>query len=101
MAFTTSDTFGRAGAVWPSLFAFPAEPPSAADSQLVLYQKWGTYHIRSPHENFDSAAANREMFQRLRDLGHRPAGGEVPEGFGWECWRSYVGEMLEALFPVW
>ena len=101
LAFTTRDLFGRAGAVWPTLFAFADEPPSAADNPLVLYQKWGTYHLRAPHENFDSAEANREMWRRLRDLGHRPSGGEVPEGFGWECWRAYVGEMLTALFPAW
>ena len=100
LAYSSPGTFARAGAVWPTLFAFGAEPPPAADSPLVLYQKWGSYHIRSPHENFDSAVANREMWQRLRDLGHRPAGGEVPEGFGWACWRAYVGEMLTALFPA-
>ena len=100
LAYTAPEIFARAGAVWPTLFAFDAEPPSAADSSLVLYHKWGSYHIRSPHENFDSAVANREMWQRLRELGHRPAGGEVPEGFGWSCWRAYVGELLTALFPV-
>ena len=100
LAFSAPDTFARVGAVWPSLFAFGGEPPAAAESPMVLYQKWGTYHIRSPHENFDSAVVNREMWQRLRSLGHRPAGGEVPEGFGWACWRAYVGEMLTALFPA-
>ena len=100
LAYESPDTFARVGAVWPNLFAFGAEPPAAADSPLVLYQKWGSYHIRSPHENFDSAVANREMWQRLRELGHRPSGGEVPEGFGWACWRAYVGEMLTALFPA-
>lgn len=100
LAFSAPDTFARVGAVWPTLFAFGAEPPKSADSPLVLYQKWGSYHLRSPHENFDSADANRQMWQQLRDLGHRPAGGEVPEGFGWACWRAYVGEMLTALFPA-
>ena len=100
LAFKAPDKFARVGAVWPTLFAFGAEPPISAEHPLVLYQKWGTYHIRSPHENFDSAVANREMFQTLRDLGYRPAGGEVPEGFGWACFRGYVGEMLTALFPA-
>jgi enterochelin esterase-like enzyme len=100
LAYGAPDVFARVGAVWASLFAFAAEPPTAADSPLVIYQKWGSYHIRSPHENFDSANANRDMFQRLRELGHRPTGGEVPEGFGWACWRAYVGEMLTALFPA-
>ena len=67
---------------------------------LVIYQRWGTYHLRSPHENFDSAVYNREFQQRLRDLGHRPAGGEVPEGVGWNNYRGYVGEMLRVLFPA-
>jgi enterochelin esterase-like enzyme/outer membrane protein assembly factor BamB len=100
LAFTAAETFARIGAIWPVLFAFEDEPPAASDSALVLYQKWGSYHLRSPHENFDSAQANREMFQQLRRLGHRPAGGEVPEGFGWSCWRAYVGEMLTSLFPM-
>ncbi len=100
LAYKSPETFARVGAVWPNLFAFADTPPAAADSPLVLYQKWGSYHLRSPHENFDSAQANREMWQRLRELGHRPSGGEVPEGFGWACWRAYVGEMLTALFPA-
>jgi enterochelin esterase-like enzyme/outer membrane protein assembly factor BamB len=100
LAYNSPQMFARVGAVWPTLFAFDAEPPAAADSPLVLYQKWGSYHLRSPLENFDSAQANREMWQRLREAGHRPSGGEVPEGFGWACWRAYVGEMLTALFPA-
>jgi outer membrane protein assembly factor BamB len=99
LAFTTTGTFARIGAVWPVLFAFEAEPPASADRPLILYLKWGSYHLRSPHENFDAANANREMWRRLRELGHRPSGGEVPEGFGWACWRAYVGELLTALFP--
>lgn len=88
------------GALWPMLFAFDSQPPTADDQPLVIYQRWGAYHLRSPHENFDSAVANREFQQRLRDLGHRPAGGEVPEGVGWNNFRGYVGEMLRALFPA-
>ena len=99
LAFESPDRFARVGALWPTLFAFGSEPPSADDQPLVIYQKWGTYHMRSPHENFDSAVSNRELQQRLRDLGHRPAGGEVPEGVGWNNFRGYVGEMLRVLFP--
>lgn len=88
------------GAIWATLFAFGDEPPSAADSPLVIYQRWGAYHLRSPHENFDSAAASHELRARLRAQGHRPTGGEVPQGFGWDLWRGYVGEMLRVIFPA-
>ncbi len=100
LAFNSPERFARVGALWPTLFSFTAEPPTAAAHPLVIYQAWGSYHIRSPHENFDSAAANREMFRTLRERGYRPAGGEVPEGFGWDCWRGYTGAMLRALFPL-
>jgi outer membrane protein assembly factor BamB len=99
IGFAAPDRFARLGAVWPTLFAFDGEPPPAVEHPLVVYLKWGSYHLRSPHENFDSAEAGREMWHELRDLGHRPAGGEVPEGFGWSCWRAYVGDLLTALFP--
>ncbi len=99
LAFETPDRFARVGALWPMLFAFDSQPPRADDQPLVIYQRWGSYHLRSPHENFDSARANRDFQQRLRELGHRPAGGEVPEGVGWNNFRGYVGEMLRALFP--
>ncbi|MCP4203856.1 MAG: PQQ-binding-like beta-propeller repeat protein [bacterium] len=100
VAFEAPDQFARVGAIWPTLFAFGSEPPRAEDHPLVIYQRWGSYHLRSPHENFDSAASNREFQQRLRDLGHRPAGGEVPEGVGWNNFRGYVDDMLRALFPL-
>jgi enterochelin esterase-like enzyme len=100
IAFQAPDRVGRVGALWPTLFAFTAEPPSADDQALVIYQKWGAYHLRSPHENFDSALSNRNLQQRLRDLGHRPGGGEVSEGVGWNNYRGYIAEMLRVLFPA-
>jgi enterochelin esterase-like enzyme/outer membrane protein assembly factor BamB len=99
LAFTRPEAIGLVGALWPTLFAFDAEPPLAAEHPLVVYQRWGTYHLRSPHENFDSRVANVEFLERLRQLGHRPAGGEVAEGFGWTIWRSHIDDMLAVLFP--
>lgn len=100
LAFAAPETFGRLGTLWATLFAFSAEPPSAGEHPLVVYQRWGSYHLRSPHENFDSADFNRELRRRLRDRGHRPAGGEVSEGFGWAIWQGYAEEMLRVLFPL-
>ena len=99
LAFSGPGTFGRAGALWPILFAPLGEIPPPNERSIVLHLTWGTYHLRSPHENFDSAVASRELWHRLREAGHRPAGGEVPEGFGWAFWRDHLGEMLRDLFP--
>ena len=100
LGFKSADRIGRIGALWPSLFAFEAEPPAAADHHFVIYQRWGAYHIRSPHENFDSAVSNRQLQARLREVGQRPSGGEVPEGWGWHCFRGYLPEMMRTLFPA-
>jgi len=100
LAFGAPERFGRVGALWPVLFGFDAAPPPAQERPLVIYQKWGSYHLRSPHENFDSNVYNHELRQRLRDHGHRPTGGEVPEGLGWNNFRGYVGEMLRVLYPA-
>ncbi|MEE8368021.1 MAG: hypothetical protein V3S30_06865, partial [Thermoanaerobaculia bacterium] len=100
LAFSAPDRFGRVGALWPILFDFDGVPPAADENPLVIYQRWGAYHFRSPHENFDSAVFNRNLQAQLRDVGQRPSGGEVPEGLGWNCARGYVPEMLRTLFPV-
>jgi enterochelin esterase-like enzyme/outer membrane protein assembly factor BamB len=100
LGFDSPGRIGRIGALWPSLFAFEGEAPAVDDHRLVIYQRWGAYHIRSPHENFNSAVFNRQLQARLRELGQRPSGGEVPEGWGWNCWRGYIPEMLRALFPM-
>jgi len=95
-----SGLFGDVSFVpWATLFAFDAEPPAAGEHPLVVYQRWGPYHLRAPHENFDSARANFELRDQLRERGHRPGGSEVSEVFGWNLWRGYVGEMLRVLFP--
>jgi len=100
-AFHSSETFGRAGSVATILFDdLEDEIPRADEHPLVVYQTWGTYHIRSPHEAWNAVVENRELWQALRDNGYRPAGGEAPVGFGWVCWHKQTGEMLETLFPV-
>lgn len=74
--------------------------PTADDRPMVLYMGWGTYHIRSPHEAWDVAEDNRAAWRLLRERGHRPAGGERPDGMGWTVWRSRTADMLRALFPA-
>ncbi len=100
-AFNHPDLFARVGTLWPIAFGFDlSQVPMADESPLVIYQTWGTYHIRSPHEAWDQADDNRALWRQLRENGYRPAGGEVPEGFGWACWRSRTDDMLAALFPL-
>jgi enterochelin esterase-like enzyme/outer membrane protein assembly factor BamB len=100
-AFKHSELFSRVGS--QSGFLGPAELGEmvrGADEQpLTLYYDWGTYHMRSPHEAWDLAAEARRTWAFLRERGYRPAGGELPEGYGWACWSAHVDDMLAALFP--
>ncbi|MEO1367416.1 MAG: hypothetical protein AAFX50_09580, partial [Acidobacteriota bacterium] len=57
-------------------------------------------HLRSPHEAWDMAEGNRDLWQVLRDKGHRPAGGEKAVGFGWASWQPQITAWLQALFPA-
>ena len=103
IAFNHGDLFGKVGG--QSLTLLDPQPlldvvGPAADRPFVIYQEWGTYHLRSPHEAWDMAESNRRIWQELRAKGHRPAGGEVPEGFGWQCWKHRTDDMLGALFPA-
>jgi enterochelin esterase-like enzyme/outer membrane protein assembly factor BamB len=101
-AFGHSDVFGRTGAQSATLrpASFAESMRGADDQPMVIYLDWGTYHLRSPHEAWDLADASREVWQHLREHGYRPAGGEVPEGYSWQCWNGHTDEMLEALFPL-
>jgi hypothetical protein len=72
----------------------------AGDRPLVIYLDWGTYHLRSPHEAWDLAVENRKLWNALREAGYRPAGGEVPEGYGWSCWNGHTEQLLASLFPL-
>jgi len=56
--------------------------------------------MRSPHEAWDYAEESRRLWGELRAAGYRPAGGEHPEGYSWNCWRAHTGELLAALFPL-
>lgn len=98
-AFAHPDVFARVGGLWPIVFAPMGEIPRADESPLVIYHAWGTYHLRTPHEAANQVEANRELWASMREAGHRPAGGEEPEGFGWVIWRAHTAEMLATLFP--
>jgi enterochelin esterase-like enzyme len=101
-AFHNPEVFGRVGTLWPMLFgpAVSEAIPNAGDHSMVVFQAWGTYHMRSPHEAWDQVVENRAYFEKLRAAGYRPAGGEVPEGLGWNILRGYSDDMLRALFPI-
>jgi len=96
------ELFGRIGSQSAILFSTPVGEmlPSADDSMLTIYIDWGTYDMRSPHEAWDMAEDNRKAWAAMRAKGFRPAGGEVPQGYGWKCWRAQTDEMLTALFPL-
>ena len=70
------------------------------EEKLVDYLKWGTYDLRSSREAWDTTRGNRALWDLLRDRGHRPSGGETPEGGGWTFWRGHSAEMVTALFPL-
>lgn len=74
--------------------------PDAGEHLFQIYQDWGTYHLRSPHEAWDMAQGNRDLWQLLREKGHRPTGGENASGYGWAAWQPQVSAWLEALFPA-
>ncbi len=101
-AFKHSDVFGKVAtqSATPDLKAFSELVGSAEEQTMIVYQEWGTYHLRSPHEAWDSAADNRKVWELLRERGYRPTGGEVPEGFSWAFWKSRTDNWLQALFPM-
>jgi enterochelin esterase family protein len=101
-AFTHPDVFGRVGAQSATMGADEMREMagSADEMPMVIYLEWGTYHLRSPHEAWDLGEENRKLWTQLREAGYKPAGGEVPEGYGWACWRGHTEELLAALYPL-
>jgi len=100
--FKYPDLFARVGSQSATFGAEDIEEVirNADEQPLVVYMDWGTYHMRSPHEAWDLAEESRKTWALLRERGYRPAGGEVPEGFGWACWSGHTDELLAALFPM-
>ncbi|MEO1088296.1 MAG: alpha/beta hydrolase-fold protein, partial [Acidobacteriota bacterium] len=102
-AFTYGDTFAKtasqAGILMSAADMAPMVP-DASEQIFQIYQDWGTYHLRSPHEAWDMAEGNRDLWQVLRDKGHRPTGGEKAVGFGWASWQPQITAWLQALFPA-
>ena len=102
-AFGNREMFGRVASQAAGLFnTAPLMEllQNTEDRLMTIYLEWGTYHMRSPHEAWDLAEQNRVLWSGLREAGYRPAGGEVPEGYGWACWNGHTDEMLTALFPL-
>ncbi|MCP3981183.1 MAG: PQQ-binding-like beta-propeller repeat protein [bacterium] len=94
--------FGRVGCEGPALWASTVGPliAPAAEQPPIVYFRWGTYALRSPHEAWDMADESRRIWSMLQAAGHDPVGGEVPEGVGWACWRGHLDELLSAVFPL-
>jgi outer membrane protein assembly factor BamB len=100
--FERPDLFGRVGAqsALTGVNEFADLSEKGADVRpLVIYMDWGTYHMRSPHEAWSVVENNRNVWAAFRAAGYRPAGGEVPEGFGWPMWAGHFDDLLVALFP--
>ncbi|MGH9869539.1 MAG: PQQ-binding-like beta-propeller repeat protein [Candidatus Polarisedimenticolia bacterium] len=94
--------FQRLGGLSPFVIGrrdYETQVPSADKQPLVVFLGWGTYDTRSSREAWDTAQGNRELWGLLRERGHRPSGGERPEGTGWSFWRGHTGAMISALFP--
>jgi len=103
LAFKYPEIFRRVGGQSATMGAEEFEEElarGAGDLPLVIYLDWGTYHLRSPHEAWDLAVENRKLWAALREAGYRPAGGELPEGFGWACWTGHTDELLASIFPL-
>jgi len=102
VALGNPGTFGRIGtqSAQYGVDDMSGQLKDVSEHPLVVYMDWGTYDLRSPHEAWDLAEENRKVWELLRERGYRPAGGEVPEGFGWACWRGHTDDMLASLYPM-
>ena len=67
---------------------------------LEIYLDWGKYDLRNSHEAWSMADDSRRFYERMRQLGYAPAGGEVNAGAGWASWRNRTDRWLRVLFPL-
>jgi enterochelin esterase-like enzyme len=74
--------------------------PTASEAPLSVYLDWGKYDRRATREAWDMRATNAGFAAFLRERGHIPAGGEVPEGAGWAGWRNRTDRVFGTLFPA-
>lgn len=103
IAMGQTDTFGKVGMISSLMFGAMEtaayEMMSSADPQKwVVFQSWGKYDLRNPHEAFDLAETNRKVHKDLKERGFKVLGGEQNDGTGWSAWRNQTDDMLIALF---
>jgi len=72
---------------------------SASEQPLELYVDWGAFDLRNPQEAWDIRDTSRQFVEFLRGRGYAVAGGEAPDGTGWDSWRNRTDVLLKALFP--
>lgn len=96
--------FGAVGLQSPSMLdtdeaaIFPLLRP-AAERPLRVYHDWGRYDAHATRERWDMRVTNTRLSALLRDKGHRPVGGEAPDGTGWASWRNRTDRLFATLFP--
>ena len=72
---------------------------SAHQRPLRVYHDWGRYDLHGTRERWDMRVTNTRLSALLRDKGHRPVGGEAPDGTGWASWRNRTDRLFATLFP--
>lgn len=72
---------------------------SAQQRPLRVYHDWGRYDLHGTREHWDMRLTNARLSALLRDKGHRPVGGEAPDGTGWASWRNRTDRLFATLFP--
>jgi enterochelin esterase-like enzyme/outer membrane protein assembly factor BamB len=103
-AFHESGLFGALGLQSAAMLdsdeteIFPLIRP-AAERPLRVYHDWGRYDAHATREHWDMRATNARLSRYLAEKGHRPAGGEAPDGTGWSSWRNRTDRLFEVLFP--
>jgi hypothetical protein len=71
----------------------------AAEQPLDLYVEWGAYDLQNPQENWDAREFTAAFVEFMRARGYVVAGGQAPDGTGWDSWRNRNDLVLQALFP--